>query len=128
MDTDKEFRKTDDRSYTRMLRMALNVSWQSHTTNEVLYGNLPKVCDKIAVRRLKLAGHCSRHPEEVASNLILWQPTHGSVNRGRRCTTFIDVLKKDTGLENIEELKSVMQDRKLWRGYVTSVRVGTRPK
>ena len=36
-----------DGSYTRMLRMALDVSWKSHTTNKILYGELPKVSEKV---------------------------------------------------------------------------------
>ena len=59
--------KSLDGVYTRMLRMALNVSWKQHITNEELYGDLPKVTSKIAMQRLKLAGHCVRHPEEIAS-------------------------------------------------------------
>ena len=37
--------------YTRMLRVALNVFWQGHTSNEYLYGDLPRVGDKVAARR-----------------------------------------------------------------------------
>ena len=56
---------------TRMLRMAMNVSWKQHVTNEKLYGDLPKVTTKIAIHRLQLAGHCVRHSEEIASQLVL---------------------------------------------------------
>ena len=49
-------------TYTRMLRKALNEHGTSHTTNEQLYGKLPAVCDRIAARRLQIAGHCHRHP------------------------------------------------------------------
>ena len=48
--------------YTRMLRMALNVSWRDKLTNEQLYRDLPPVSSKVGFRRLKLAGHCVRHP------------------------------------------------------------------
>ena len=37
-------------TYTRMLRKVLNVHWSSHTPNERLYGNLPRVADKITVK------------------------------------------------------------------------------
>ena len=50
-----------DGTYTWMLCAALEFSWQRHTPNEVLYGSLPRVSDKIAWRRLGLAGHCFRH-------------------------------------------------------------------
>ena len=36
-----------DGVYTQMLRKALNVSWQDHTKNIDLYGNLPRLSDKI---------------------------------------------------------------------------------
>ena len=49
-----------------MLRMALGVSWKDRIPNNILYGSLPKLTDKIKERRLKLAGHCYRHPELVA--------------------------------------------------------------
>jgi len=32
---------------TRMLRKALNISWREHVTNELLYGDLPKISTKI---------------------------------------------------------------------------------
>ena len=39
------------------------------------------------------AGHCVRHPELVACDLVLWEPTQG---RGRK--NCIDALKGDAGL------------------------------
>ena len=60
-----------DGVYTRMLRMVLNVSWEDHTRNADLYDTLPRVTEIIRARRMGLAGHCVRHPELVASNLIL---------------------------------------------------------
>ena len=78
-----------------MLRKALNVSWKQHMTNEELYKNLQNVSKKIAERRLRLAGHCLRHPEEIASHLVLWQPTIGSTSTGRKATTFVNTLKRD---------------------------------
>ena len=73
--------------YTRMLRTALNVQWQQHMNNQELYGSLP------SVRRLRLAGHCALHNEEIASKALLWEPQHGHPNRGRRRTTYIDTIK-----------------------------------
>ena len=64
--------------------MALNVSWSDHITSAELYGDLLKVTQKIRVRRLKLLGHCVSHPEELSSNLILWQPSLGWANEGER--------------------------------------------
>ena len=107
----KSMQKQLDGCYTRMLRMAVNVSWKSHLTNEQLYMELPKVSTKVRQRRLRLAGHCVRHSEEEASKLVLWQPTEG---RPRR-VTYIDNLLQDTGMENTQELRTSMEDRESWR-------------
>ena len=55
--------------YTRLLKKATNVHWQQRITNKELYGDLPVITEKIRKRRLKLAGHCVRHSNIVASNL-----------------------------------------------------------
>ena len=107
-------------TYTRMLRKALNVHWSSHTRNEELYGDLPAVSDKIAVRRLQLAGHCYRHPELSAQKLVLWEPKHGHRNSGHPKTTFVDTLKRDTGTSVTSEIGTMMADRECWRGHVRS--------
>ena len=60
----KRTEKKIDGAYTRMLRIALNVSWREHITTEDLYGYLPKVYSRIRERRTRLAGHCVRHNEE----------------------------------------------------------------
>ena len=112
-------------TYTRMLRKVLNVHWSSHTTNEELYGELPVLTDKIAARRLQLAGHCYRHPEFCAQKVLLWEPTHGHRGRGRPRTTYVNTLMHDTGATNTIELASMMRDRKLWRSHVHSRRDAT---
>jgi hypothetical protein len=112
--------KALDGSYTRMLRKALNVHWSERMTNVTLYGPLPKLSDKIAARRLRLAGHCQRHPELGAHRLILWEPTHGQRSRGRPRTTYVDQLKRDTGATTTGELAAMMGNRKIWRKAVDS--------
>ena len=52
-----------------------------------------RVSDKIASRRLQLAGHCFRHPKFSAQPLVLWEPSHRHRGRGRPRATFIDTLK-----------------------------------
>ena len=117
-----------DGTYTRLLRKALNVSWKQHMTNVELYGELPPVSEKIAMHRLRLAGHCVRHKEEMASDLVLWEPTHGRPSRGRKHLTYIDTLRKDTGLEDTKDIRNVMLDRNSWRDIVKNSRSGDRPK
>ena len=49
-----------------MLRVVLNIDPCEHVTNEHLYSGLPKLSERVAARRLKLAGHCHRvHPENT---------------------------------------------------------------
>ena len=114
-------KKKLDSCYTRMLRMALNISWKSHTTNQQLYGDLPPVSLKAKQRRMRVAGHGMRHSEKEASNLVLWIPTDGHANRGRRRVTYRDSLLQDTGLESVQDLQIVMQDREHWGSRVDSV-------
>ena len=116
--------KALDGVYTRMLRVALNVSWEDHITNVDLYDKLPRLSDKIRVRRMRLAGHCVRHPELSACELILWEPTHGQRSRGRPHTTYVDTLRRDTGLSSTSELQTLMEDREQWRAAIKCSRVG----
>ena len=116
--------KALDGVYTRMLRAALNVSWEDHMRNTELYGYLPRLSDTIRQRRMRLAGHCVRHPELTASEMILWEPTHGKKSRRRPHATFIDTLKTDTGLNSTAEIKTLMMDRDEWRAAIRSSRVG----
>lgn len=102
-----------DGCYTRLLRAALNISWQSHTPNEVVYGDLPKVTEKVRQRRLRAAGHYHRHKEEIAEEVLFWEPKHGKP--GARNKTYVQQLREDTGLDNNKEVQAAMEDRKLWR-------------
>ena len=112
--------KSLDGTYTRMLRKVLNIHWSSRTTNKELYRDMPAVSDKIASRRLQLAGHCQRHPELCANKVLLWEPTHGQKGRGRPRSTFLDVLKRDTGVASTDELAELMSNRTVWRSHVVS--------
>ena len=109
----KQLERSLDGCYTRLLRAGLNISWRDKVTNENLYGDLPKVTSKVRERRLSAAGHFHRHQEEAASKLVLWDPKHGS--SGSRNKTYVKVLLEDTGLENISELISLMEDRRAWK-------------
>ena len=107
--------KSLDGCYTRMLRVVLNINKSAHVSNNILYTGIPKVSDKIAARRMRLAGHCQRHPELPASKLVLWEPTHGHRSRGRPTITYVDVLKKDAGAQSTSELAGCMENRDDWK-------------
>ncbi|XP_015753298.1 PREDICTED: uncharacterized protein LOC107333054 [Acropora digitifera] len=110
----KQLKKQLDGCYTRMLRTALGIHWSQHMTNEDLYGDRPKITDKIRPRRLKFAGHCRTQEDELVSKLVLWLPTHGQRKQGRPPLTYIDTLRQETGLE-VDELDTCMQNRAVWR-------------
>ena len=115
----KKLNKSLDGCYTRMLRKVLNVSWKQHLTNTELYGPLPPVSTTIRQRRLKFAGHSVRHQEHTVSELVLWEPSHGTKNKGGQPKTFVDILKEDTGCRSTNEIKTCMEDRDVWRGIVS---------
>ena len=68
--------------------------------------------------RLRVAGHCVRHPELAASNLVLWEPTQGRASRGGQSLTFIDQLLRDTSLKTAADIRTCMEDRDVWRVIV----------
>ena len=113
--------KSLDGTYTKMLRMVLGVTWKDKVSNEVLYGRLPRLSDKIKSRRLKLAGHCVRHPEILANDLVLWEPEVGSgeTKRGRPKQSYPSMLLRDVGTISKEELRTLMRDRDVWREVST---------
>ncbi|KAJ8375765.1 hypothetical protein SKAU_G00063450 [Synaphobranchus kaupii] len=115
--------KSLDGCYTRMLHMAQDVFWMEHMSNVDLYVDLPLVTSKIRQRRLRLAGHSVRHPDLIASKLVLWEPTHGKATRGAKRITYTDMLRKDTSYASTDELRSGMLDWDVWRGVISRARV-----
>ena len=103
------------------------ISWKQKLTNEELYQELPPVISKVTDRRLKLAGHCIRHPELSASSLVLWEPTAGKARVGRPTITYIDNLRSDLEVEEVKEIRSAMNNRVKWRGLSRLVRARARP-
>ena len=88
--------------------------------NSQLYAALPRVTVKIRERRMRLAGHCVRHPELPVSPLVLWEPIDGNRSKGRRRITFVDQLKKNATQQETSELRTLMLDRDAWK---TTIRV-----
>ena len=120
----KQLEKTLNGNYTKMLRAVLNVSWKDHPTNAQLYGKLKKITDVIKERRLRFAGHTFRQKEELASDLLLWAPNHGTRNIGRPYKTCVDQLIEDSG-HTIEELPTAMMYRLDWKNVGNRVRASS---
>ena len=106
-----------DGLYTRMLRRVFNVHWKSHTTNVVLYGNIPKLSTTIKKRRLRFAGHIRRHDDQPVHHLLFWQPSYGKRYHGRPRKTYPDVIFQDTGMSR-DAVQRAMLDRDRWRDVV----------
>ena len=58
--TTRSLERRIDGIYTRLLRKALDVSWQQHMTNKELYGKIPSAMHQLRERRLTFAGQCYR--------------------------------------------------------------------
>ena len=114
-----------DGTYTRMLRAILGFTWRDRKTNKELYGKLSSITTVLQERRLKFIGHMWRRMDEIASQMLLWEPKQGTKKRGRPALTYVDQLRKDTELTT-EELKNIMDDREEWRKLVNDIRASSK--
>jgi hypothetical protein len=79
----------------------------------MVLGHLIRASDKIAQRRMKLSGHLARYEDILMHQLVLWEPQHGHRRRGRLLLTYVDLLRKDTGLDDSKEINMLILDRKI---------------
>ena len=86
----------------------VNVHWSKKVTNEVLYGAIEKISTKIIRRFLKFAGNYLRRDDEVVSDLVLWEPTHGTRRRGRPLESYIMNLERETVIPTSEMRVAIM--------------------
>ena len=91
--------------------MALNIHCDQYATNRELLGEAPKLSEKIRQRRMCFTGHSSKSETKLVYRLGHWLPKLGVRKPGKYVLIYIDILKRDTGLEK-EEIKTAMQDRK----------------
>ena len=96
-----------------------NIKGLTKITSKQLYNGLSPVSDTIQARRLRLAGHTFRDESSPAHHTVTWDPSHGTLSRGRPTQTFVNTLLNDTGLDNITELECCMKDKINWRSRVS---------
>ena len=114
-------------TYTKILRMVLNIHLTNKIKNEILYRALERLPNKIRRRRLKFVGHCLRREYEVVSNMVLWQPTYGTRRRGRPLDSYIKTLERDTGLRE-NYLRAAMMNRDVWKSITVRESIKRIPK
>lgn len=68
------------------------------------------------------SGQCIRHDDVAAHSLVLWEPQQDRASRGGQRSTFIDTLKRDTGLQSTSEIRTLMLDRSLWQATICGSR------
>jgi hypothetical protein len=116
-----------DGAYTRLLRFALDIPWQDHIKNAVIYDKLPKISNVIRQRRLRYAGHCMRSKQRV-SQLVLWEKSGTFRRGGHLVKSYPKVIYEDlisTGLISTEleiyQIHELAQDREHWKHLVSSL-------
>ena len=55
------------------MRMVLNINWTNNIKNEILYGELERLSNKIRIRRLKFAGNCLRREDEDVHLILIYR-------------------------------------------------------
>ena len=120
MTLDRRLEKGLDGCYTRMLRMARDVSWSEHMTNKELYGKFTQVTEKIRQRRLKLAGYCQRHPELLSEKLIPREPNSGIQQKRKKKVLILRGTARRH--RDVKEIRTLMENRELWRNMSNDVR------
>ena len=93
------------------------IDQENHLSNAELYGNIPRVTATIRQQRLRFAGHCWRSKNELSSEVLLWEPSHGKRSRGRPRKTYVDLLIADTAC-TYEDLANLMDDRNRWKELI----------
>ena len=116
----KWMEKKLDGNYTRMLRAILNKAWRQHSTKHQLYVHLPPITKTIKARRTRHAEHCWISRDELISDVLLWNPSHGQAKTGGPARTFIQQLCEDTGCSP-EDLTEAMNNREEWRERVRDI-------
>ena len=66
MDTHRDTGKESRWLFHQTTKISTGVHLERPCEQQKLYAEVPKATDTIKQKRLKLAGHCYRHPEEAS--------------------------------------------------------------
>lgn len=109
--------------HSRCLRRILKIRYSDHITNEevLLRSHSKRLQDVVMERRLRLAGHILRLPNQRHSKSALrWTPRDGRRKVGRPRKTWRRTLQEDLQVLGIKwcDMEEAASDRILWRRLV----------
>lgn len=81
--------------------------------------HFPRIEAVLQKKRLRFAGHCVRADQPISK--VLLATTLNAKRPGRPHLSFLDVLKKDTGIDDPAELRTRMLDRVAWDRMVKEI-------
>ena len=110
MNPDKAYGKKLDSNCTRMLWDVLNKSWRPH----LLY------ISKTIHSQAKHAGYCWKSKDELISDILRWNPSHGRARLGRPARIYLQKLCTDAGC-------SMEDDRDEWQNRVKEISISGTP-
>ena len=103
-------------------RRLSNISWEDKRTNQSVLEELSverSFLNHIRRRRLKYVGHAVRNLRTDLMSTVLQGKVDGKRNRGRPAMTYIDNIKKDSGL-SLSQIVRRCEDRDDWRRVVAN--------
>ena len=111
-------------NYTRFCKLYWTSPGGQHPTKQQLYSHLPLISKTIQVRRTRHAGHCWRSQDELISNVLLWNPSHGRAKAEWPARTYIQQLSADTGY-SLEDRLGAVGDKDGQREIIREVSAGS---
>ena len=103
-----------------MLWAILNKFCKQHPTKQRLYGQLPPISKTIQISWTRHAGHDWRSKDELISEVLPLNPSHGLESVGRTTRTYLLKLCMDT-VCSLEGLQEAMDDRDEWRERIREI-------
>ena len=97
------------------------ISYRAQTKKHQVYDHLPPITKTINFRQTRNAWHCWRSKDELISDVLLWNPSHGRAMAWRLAGTYIKQLCAYTGRSH-EDQPEAMYDRERWRERVMDIR------
>ena len=73
------------------------------------------------IRQIRYAWHCWRTRNEVISDVLLWNPSHGQAKAGWPAWTYMQQVCEDTG-SSPEDLPKAMNNWERWRERLRDIR------